>query len=76
MAVVGSQVSHDEEMFGEAFDGVVVRRFWHYVRPYQKMLWIGVVGVLIFTVTQVFVPLMVRYVIDDALSAGRTGPSF
>ena len=24
-AVVGAQVSYDEEMFGEAFDGVVVR---------------------------------------------------
>jgi len=69
-AVVGSQVSYDEEMFGEAFDGVVVRRFWDYVRPYQKMLWIGVAGVLIFTVTQVLMPLMVRYVIDDALVAG------
>ena len=69
-AVVGSQVSYDEEMFGEAFDGVVVRRFWHYVKPYQKMLWIGVAGVLIFTVTQVLIPLIVRYVIDDALVAG------
>lgn len=69
-AVVGSQVSYDEEMFGEAFDGVVVRRFWHFVRPYRKMLWIGVAGVLIFTVSQVLIPLMVRYVIDDALAAG------
>ena len=69
-AVVGSQVSYDEEMFGEAFDGVVVRRFWHFVRPYRKMLWIGIAGVLIFTVSQVLIPLMVRYVIDDAVVAG------
>ena len=24
-AVVGSQISHDEEMFGRAFDGIVIR---------------------------------------------------
>ena len=69
-AVVGSQVSYDEEMFGEAFDGIVVRRFWHFVRPYRKMLWIGIAGVLIFTVSQILIPLLVRYVIDDALAAG------
>ena len=69
-AVVGSQVSYDEEMFGAAFDGVVIRRFWKFVRRYQRMLWIGIGGVLAFTVTQVLLPLMLRYVIDDALLAG------
>ena len=30
-AVVGAQISHDEEMFGRAFDGRVVRRFFAFV---------------------------------------------
>ena len=67
LAVVGSQVSYDEEMFGAAFDGVVIRRFWAFVRPYQRTLWFGIVGVLVFTLTQVAIPLLVRYAIDDAL---------
>ena len=32
-AVVGSQISTDEEMFGAAFDGKVIRRFLAYVYP-------------------------------------------
>ncbi|NIR41800.1 MAG: ABC transporter ATP-binding protein, partial [Actinobacteria bacterium] len=53
LAVVGAQVSQEEEMFGAAFDGAVVRRFWAFVRPYRRRLWIGVAGVLLFTLTQV-----------------------
>ena len=70
LAVVGSQISYDEEMFGAAFDGIVVRRFWEFVRPYQRMLWIGIAGVLVFTLTQVAIPLLIRYAIDDALLGG------
>ena len=68
LGFVGSQVSYDEEMFGAAFDGVVVRRFWEFIRPYQVMLWVGIIGVLVFTLTQVAIPLLVRHVIDDALA--------
>jgi len=70
LAVVGSQVSHDEEMFGAAFDGVVVRRFWGFVRPYRRMLLVGIAGVLLFTLTQVAIPLLIRYAIDRGLTAG------
>lgn len=71
LAVVGSQISYDEEMFGAAFDGVVIRRFWEYVLPYQRMLWIGLAGVLVFTLTQVAIPLLLRFAIDDAIAAGE-----
>lgn len=73
LAVVGSQISYDEEMFGAAFDGIVVRRFWAFVRPYRRMLWIGIVGVLFFTLTQVAIPLLIRHAIDDALLGGAEG---
>lgn len=68
-AVVGSQVAMEEEIFGKAFDRVVVRRFWNYVHPYRTMLYIGVASVLAFTLTQVAVPLAMRYAIDEALVA-------
>ena len=72
-AVVGSQVSFEEEMFAAAFDGVVVNRFWAFVKPYRRVLWIGVAGVLLFTVTQIAIPLIVRAVVDDALVQGEAG---
>ncbi|MCP5149283.1 MAG: ABC transporter ATP-binding protein [Ectothiorhodospiraceae bacterium] len=57
-------------MFGAAFDGVVVRRFWGFVRPYRRLLAVAVVGVVIFTLTQVMVPLLVRYAVDHAMAEG------
>ena len=72
-AVVGSQISQEEVMFGAAFDGVVVRRFWHFVRPYRRRLGLAVVGVLIFTAAQLTIPLLVRAAIDHALVPGHGG---
>ena len=72
-AVVGSQVSYEEEMFGAAFDGRVVRRFWDFVAPYRRRVYIGMAAVLVFTLTQVAIPLVLRYAIDDALVAGEAG---
>jgi ATP-binding cassette subfamily B protein len=66
-AVVGSQVSYEEEMFASTFDGVVLRRFWGFLRPYRRQLLIAVAGVLVFTVTQVLLPLLIRAAFDHAL---------
>ncbi len=63
-AVVGSQISIDEEMFGAAFDGHVVRRFFAYVRPYRRRLVIAVAAVLVFTAAQLAIPLVIRHAID------------
>ena len=68
-AVVGSQISRDEEMFGAAFDRKVVGRFMTYVRPYRRAVAIAVFAVLAFTGSQLAIPLVVRRVIDDALLA-------
>ena len=72
-AVVGSQVSFEEEMFAAAFDGVVIRRFWSFVRPYRKTLAIGVGAVLVFIATQLAIPLVVRVAIDNAIVQGESG---
>ena len=72
-AVVGSQVSFEEEMFAAAFDGVVVRRFWAFVYPYRKVLWIGIGAVLVFILTQLGIPLVVRAAIDNAIVEGQSG---
>ncbi len=73
LAAVGSQVSFEEEMFGAAFDGVVLRRFWGFVSHYRRMLMIGIAAVITFTMTQVLIPLLIRYAVDDALIAGPDG---
>lgn len=70
LAVVGSQVSQDEELFGRAFDPWVIRRFLSYLAPYRRRIALGVVAVLTFTCTQLSIPLIVRAAIDHALADG------
>jgi len=73
LAVVGDQASDEEEMFGAAFDGEVMRRFWGFVRPYRRTLLIAIVGVILFTLTQIMIPLLIRVAIDDGVAAGVQG---
>ena len=72
-AVVGSQISQDEVIFGAAFDRKVVRRFAEYVRPYRKTMYLAMVSVLVFTAAQLSIPLVIRYAIDKALVANGDG---
>ena len=67
LARVGSQVNREEQMFGAAFNGDIVRRFLAFVRPYRARLWISVAAVLVFTFSQMAIPLIIRFVIDDVL---------
>jgi len=67
---VGSQVSYEEEMFGAAFDGVVVRRFWSFLIPYRRRLLVALAAVLVFTGSQVLIPLLIRFAIDRGLVPG------
>ena len=72
-AVVGSQISRDEEMFGAAFDRHVVRRFLAYVHPYRRRLYTAIGALLLFTGAQLAIPLVIRYAIDDAIRPGDAG---
>ena len=71
LAVVGAQVSQDEELFGRAFDRWVMSRFWVFLRPYRTRIGLALVAVLFFVATQLMVPLIIRRAIDDALTAGE-----
>jgi ATP-binding cassette subfamily B multidrug efflux pump len=74
-AVVGSQISLDEEMFGAAFDGQVVRRFSSYVYPYRASVYWAVAAVLVFTGAQLSIPLIIRYAIDEAIVSEQASES-
>jgi ATP-binding cassette subfamily B protein len=74
-AVVGSQISRDEEMFGAVFDRGVVRRFVDYVRPYRGRVLLAVAAVLVATGAQLVIPLTVRHGIDSAMLGGGQGAS-
>lgn len=73
-AVVGSH-RIEEEMFGRAFDKSILRRIWAFVRPYRARVVITIAAMLIFTGTQLLIPLIIRYAIDQGMNPARTDRS-
>ena len=72
-AVIGAQISHDEELFGRVFDARVMRRFAGFVWPYRRTAMLALLAVLVFVVTQLSIPLVILYAIDQGLNpAGDT----
>ncbi|RWC58685.1 ABC transporter ATP-binding protein [Mesorhizobium sp.] len=73
-AVVGSH-RDEEEVFGKAYDPRITRRIWSFVKPYQSRIFISVAAVLVFTLTQLAIPLVIRYAIDHGMTKGRLDQS-
>lgn len=73
LAVVGSQTSQDEQIFGRAFDKWVVKRFLGYLHPYKRRIYLGLAMIVIFTGAQLAIPLAVRWAIDEALGNENGG---
>jgi ATP-binding cassette subfamily B protein len=73
-AVVGSH-RIEEDMFGWVFERNIVLRIWEFVRPYKRQLMISIIAVLVFTGTQIVIPLIISYAIDNGLTAGTAGQS-
>ena len=73
LAVVGSQTSQDEQIFGRAFDKWVVKRFLGYLGPYRRRIYLGLAMIVIFTAAQLAIPLAVRWAIDEALAGPNAG---
>lgn len=68
-AVVGSD-RIEEEIFGRVFDGKVTQRIWQFVRPYRRNVIISVASVVTFTLSQLTIPLLIRYAIDTGMAPG------
>ena len=68
-AVVGSQISRDEEIFGAAYDRRVASRFAGFVGPYRRWLLFAIGAVTVFTGAQLLIPLVIRHAIDHAILA-------
>lgn len=71
-AVVGSD-RIEEVIFGRVYDGKVVNRLWTFVAPYRRKVWLAVAAVLVFTLSQLTIPLLIRYAIDHGMAPGAPG---
>ncbi|MDV3252140.1 ABC transporter ATP-binding protein/permease [Devosia sp. BK] len=68
-ASVGSH-KIEEEVFGKAYDPKTVRRIWAFVKPFRGKIYLSVAAVLVFTATQLAIPLIIGWAIDGAMVAG------
>ena len=66
----GLTIDTDQRLFGAAFDGRIMRRFFEFMRPYRGRLMIALGAVVAFTVTQLSIPIVIRAAIDGALLPG------
>lgn len=60
----------EEEIFGKAYDPRTVRRIWAFVRPYRLRIYLSVAAVLVFTATQLAIPLIIGHAIDSGMTQG------
>ncbi len=56
-----------EQIFGDAFNGQVVKRFISFVMPYRKLIAVTIAAVLVFSGTTLAFPLLVKFAIDRGL---------
>ncbi|UJW84821.1 ABC transporter ATP-binding protein [Devosia sp. SL43] len=68
-ASVGSH-KIEEEVFGKAYDPKTIRRIWAFVRPYRSKIYLSVAAVLVFTTTQLAIPLIIGWAIDGGMVEG------
>src|SRR5689334_1517427 len=62
--------STDDKIFGAAFNGRVVRRFIGFMRPYRARLALAIASVVVFTASQLLIPLIISTAVDKALAPG------
>ena len=48
----------------------IIRRIWAFVHPYRGRIAISVGSVLVFTLTQLAIPLIIRFAIDNGMAKG------
>ena len=72
MPIKGGHFSDGEEIFGTAFDPNIIRRFFAYVLPYRGRLIAAIASVILFTLSQVAIPAIIRRSIDATVADAGT----
>ena len=60
----------DEDVFGSVYDHRIVKRLIPYVMPYKHLVALAAVAMIVFAVSQVAVPWLIKLAIDTYIEAG------
>jgi len=70
-------VHHEEEVIGKAYDGRLMRRLLHYLRPYAHLVALALAGILVYAVLQAAGPFLTKVAVDRYMARSATGrPTF
>ena len=61
----------DEDMFGSVYDQRVVLKLLPYIWPFKKLAIISAIAMLIYTGTQVAIPWLIGFTIDEFIEFGN-----
>ena len=62
-----NQEDLDQQIFSAGYNGDVVRRFLGFVSPYRNVLIIGIIAVIIFALSVLALPWIIRTTVNDVL---------
>ena len=62
-----NQEDLDQQIFSAGYNGDVVRRFFGFVSPYRNVLIIGIIAVIIFALSVLALPWIIRTTVNDVL---------
>ncbi len=65
--VRANQQDLDQQIFSAGYNGDVVRRFFRFVGPYRNVLIVGIIAVIIFALSVLALPWIIRTTVDDVL---------
>ena len=63
----------EEEMFSSVFNENVVRRFMRFISPYKFMVTASMASVLIFTGSQLSIPIIIQKTLDQEFTVWGEG---
>ncbi|UBM59961.1 ABC transporter ATP-binding protein/permease [Marinilongibacter aquaticus] len=63
----------EEKLSGKIFDGKVIKRLIHYIKPYSGRFGLLVFVILLGAALSPILPLMIKYTIDGPISSGNYG---
>lgn len=62
---------HEEEIIGKPFDWKLTMRMIRFLSPYKPMVIVSFVMLLLWTLSSMFLPILMKIAIDDMVKAGN-----
>ncbi len=69
-AAAGAVELPQEEALGRAYDARLVRRLWHFIRPYRRLFWLSVLCLPLSSAFMLAQPYLLKIAIDRHVAVG------